>query len=121
MKLHLSLATGAPSLIARTDIPRSRGVAVVDFRTHCAGSYKWLRSPLVRGHYRVLELRDVDGPRCVHSHNVISVLYQGPEGIDGTGPRSKYYLGDSEAQARAVADRYNNATGECNEHRNSRP
>lgn len=109
--MHLTLATGTPALIARNDIPRSRGVAVVDFRTLPNGSYKFMKSGMRRGYWRVLELRDEHGSRNIDSHNVISVLYSGPNGIDGVTSRSVYCIDRSEREARAIAERFN-ATGE---------
>lgn len=104
---HLTLSQGVPALIARHAIPLARGIAVTDFRTLPNGSYRYMRD-LTRGYWRVLELRDVDGPRNVNSHNVISVIWEGHKGIDGTTERSKYYLGNSYAKAKMFASRFNN-------------
>lgn len=93
------------------DVPRSRGVAVVDFRTLADGGYKYVKRGQRRGYWRVLELRDAGGPTCIHSHNVIAVLWEGIRGIRGVTDRSRYYLGTSRAKAKMFAENFN-ATGE---------
>lgn len=103
---HLTLANGTPALISRKDIRRSKGTAVVDFRTLPNGAYRYMND-MRRGYWRVLEVRDVDGPYNINSHNVVAVLYQGPEGIDGVTTRSKYSLDESKAKALRIATQFN--------------
>lgn len=103
---HLTLLTGSPAFLNPTSLPYARGVAVVDFRTLPNGAYKYM-SGRVRGYWRVLELREVDGPRNINSHNVISVLYSGPTGINGVTSRSRYCLDSSHAKALGVASKWN--------------
>ena len=104
--MHLTLAHGAPALIASSDVPYARGTAVVDFRTFPNGAYRWM-SGMRRGYWRVLELRDANGSRNIDSHNVISVLYAGHPGIDGVTARSKYHIGASLCACQRIAADYN--------------
>lgn len=109
--MHLTLDSGTPALISRNSIPRTRGTAVVDFRTLANGSYKYMSGGKRRGYWRVLELRDVNGSRQVHSHNVIAVLYSGATGIDGVTERSAYCIIASRNEANDITERFNR-TGE---------
>jgi hypothetical protein len=66
---------------------------VVNFRTMPNGSYRYMRG-LRRGWYRLLDVQDPRKSTAVTSRNVISVLAESREGIEGVMPRSHYYIGD---------------------------
>lgn len=81
-------------------------IAITNFRTMANGSYRYMAGKR-RGYWRVLVVRDVNGPTMVTSKNVVRVAYEGPNGIDGVTERSAYYLGSSAAHASDIADRLN--------------
>ena len=83
-----------------------RGIAVVHFRTMCNGAYRYMAGKR-RGYYRVLVVRERARSYNISTHNVLDVLYIGPEGIDGVTEKSAYYLGASRAMAERIAQDYN--------------
>ncbi len=80
--------------------------AIVNFRTMANGSYRYMAGKR-RGYWRTLLVRDINGPTCVHSRNVVSVLYKSPQGIDGVTERSAYCLDGYRDHAEGVAMRAN--------------
>ena len=81
-------------------------IAIVNFRTLANGSYRYMAGKR-RGYWRVLLVRDVNGPTCIHAHNVVSKIYEGPAGIDGVTERSSYCIQGSAAEARRIACEHN--------------
>lgn len=81
-------------------------VAIVNFRTLANGSYKYMAGKR-RGYWRVLVVRDINGPLMSTSRNVISIPYESCPGIDGVTERSSYHLGASLAHCRALAVQIN--------------
>ena len=84
----------------------SKYTAVVHFRTLPNGSFEYMRG-LRRGYWRVLVVKDPMGCLSVSSHNVVEVLWTGESGIQGVGPRSRYYIRPSYDSACRVAEHYN--------------
>jgi hypothetical protein len=80
--------------------------AIVNFRTMANGSYKYMAGKR-RGYWRTLLVRDLTGPTCIHSRNVVSVLYSSPAGIDGVTERSAYCIDAYREHAENVAMRAN--------------
>lgn len=85
--------------------------AIVNFRTKALGAYKWIRPGMRRGYWRVLVVQDPTGSTRVNSHNVLRVLYKGPEGLDGTTSRSAYHIGRSYRTAMDLAAHWNLSNG----------
>ena len=87
-------------------VNKTRQVAIVNFRTLPNGSYKWMKN-LTRGWWRVSIVHDETGSLSNRSNNVIRTIYDGPDGLHGVTPRLRYYIGDSAAEARIIADKFN--------------
>lgn len=107
LRHHVTGAIERGEAIAIEGKPMTDRTAIVDFRTMARGAYKWIKSGQNRGYWRVLVVRDPAGSRRVNSHNVESVIYEGPEGIDGTTERSAYFIGHSMVHAQDIADKFN--------------
>lgn len=82
------------------------GIAVVHFRTHCAGSY-WLKPGMRRGHWRVLLVRVEARRYAITDKNVLQEIYRGDDGIAGVTPRSAYYIGHDHDRAVEIAAGWN--------------
>lgn len=78
-------------------------IAIVNFRTMANGGYKWIKRGQRRGYWRVLIVADPAGCLRVNCHNVLSVPYEGPAGIDGMTPRSAYCIDGSAREAKELA------------------
>lgn len=85
-------------------------IAIVNFRTMANGSYRYMGGRR-RGYWRLMLVADPDGPTCIHSRNVLQVIAQSPEGIDGVTSKSRYYLGDYRNALLDRADEINAAAG----------
>lgn len=81
-------------------------IAIVNFRTMANGSYRYMRGKR-RGYWRVLIVKNINGPTTLSSHNVIGEHWVGREGIDGVSDRSNYCLNSSYDRAIQVADEFN--------------
>ena len=81
--------------------------AIVNFRTMKSGGYKWIKRGQARGYWRVLIVKDPDGPKKVNSLNVVRVEYQSPAGIRGVTERSNYYIDYFREKAEKIAAEFN--------------
>ncbi len=88
--------------------PTPAPVAIVHFRTLQNGSFKFLKGAR-RGYWRAIVVNDPAGSMNKRSANVVKVLYEGPEGLDGVTPKSGYYIGNSAEVAAAAAKAFNEA------------
>jgi len=82
-------------------------VAIVNFRTIPNGTFSYLRNGQRRGFWRVLVVKDVNGPLIKTSRNVVAVPFESHAGIDGVTARSAYCLDGAYLRALEVAEAIN--------------
>lgn len=85
--------------------------AIVHFRTLPNGGYRWIKRGQQRGYWRVLVVKDVNGPIRANSKNVIGEIFRGHEGVLGVSVKSAYCLEGDRQRADQVAAEFNAAQG----------
>lgn len=81
---------------------------VVHFRRLPDGAYRWMHG-LMRGWYRLMDVRDPRASMNCTSRNVIRIRAETKPGIVGVTRRSTYYLGGIASEYHARADALNDA------------